>query len=320
MRVNMYNFIWSILLCTTVVFGQKQTRNINESFKVNKDVLVEIDARHSDVTVETWNKNMVTIQGVWEIEGMTKEEASQYFKGWKFEALGNNNKVVIKSNSSSNYYSHSYVFDDMDFDFDFDIESITHIGEMFQGDYYSKLPSMPPMPAMSPMPPLPPFKVPALGHLPKLEFDYEAYLRDKEGYMKKFEKRQQVWEKEFEEKIEPQMKAYEKKMEEWEKKMEPQMKAYEEKMKQWEKEYAPQMKAYEKKMEVRAKKMEKRLQKMEKEMEVKYAKKMKDKGTKISKKYKIKKRLLIKVPKGATLKVNAHYGKIILPNNIKIIQ
>ena len=82
MKVNRYNFIWSILLCTTVVFGQKHTKNINESFKVNKDVLVEIDTRHSDITVETWNKNVVSVQGVWEIEGITKEKASQYFEGW----------------------------------------------------------------------------------------------------------------------------------------------------------------------------------------------------------------------------------------------
>lgn len=318
MKINKHNIIWSILLCTTVVIGQKQTKNFNESFKVNKDVLVEINARHSDVTVETWNKNTVSIQGVWEIEGMTKEEADKFFKEWKFEALGNKNKVVITSKSSGNrYYSHSVVFDDMDFDFD--MESISHIGGMFDGDFYSELPPMPPLPVMSPMPPigpLPPFPAPAIGHLTELKFDYEAYQKDKEGYMKDFEKRQEAWEKEFEEKFEPQMEAYEKQMEEWQKKMAPQMKAYEEKMKDWEKEYAPKMRVYERKMEVQSKKMEKKMQQMEKEMEVKYAKKMKEREVKMSK-YIIKKRLLIKVPSGATLKVDSRYGKITLPDGIK---
>ncbi|NOQ92884.1 MAG: hypothetical protein GQ552_09250, partial [Flavobacteriaceae bacterium] len=209
MKINKHNIIWSILLCTTVVFGQKQTKNINESFKVNKDVLVDINARHSDITVETWNKNVVSIQGVWEIEGTTKEEADKFFKAWKFEALGNKNKVVITSKSSGNdYYSHSIVFDDMDFDFD--MESITHIGGMFDGDYYSELPSLPVMSPMPPIQPLPPFPAPVIGHLKEMEFDYDAYNKDKEGYMKDFEKRQKAWEKEFEEKFAPQMEAYEK--------------------------------------------------------------------------------------------------------------
>jgi len=320
MKVNKHNLIWSILFCTTVVFGQKQVKNINESFEVNKNVLVEINASHSDVTVETWNKNKVSIQGNWEIEGLTKEQADKFFKNWKFEALGNKDKVVITSKSSKNhYYSHSVVFDDMDFDFDFD--SISYVGGVFDGDFYSELPPMPPLPVMSPMPPVSPLPLlpaPVVGHLKELEFDYEAYQKDKDGYMKKFEKRQQAWEKEFEEKFEPQMKAYEKQMEDWEKKMEPQMKAYEEKMKEWEKEYAPKMKAYEKRMEVRAKKMEIKLQKMEKEMEVKYAKKMKEKGAYIPKN-KTKKKLIIKVPTGAILKIDSRYGKITLPEGIKTV-
>lgn len=317
MKINKHNIIWSILLCTAVVFGQKQTKNINESFKVNKNVLVDINTRYSDITVETWSKNIVFIQGFLKIEGVTKEEASKFFKEWKFEALGNKNKVVITSKSSGNhYYSHSVVFDDMDFDFD--IESISHIGEMFDGDFYSELPPMPAMSPMPPMKPLPPFPTPVIGHLKEMEFDYDAYQKDKEGYMKDFEKRQEAWGKEFEEKFAPQMEVYEKQLEEWEKKMAPQMKVYEEKMKQWEKDIAPQMEEYEKKMEMQSKKTEKKLQQMEKEMKVKYAKKRKEKEARMSK-YNIEKRLVIKVPSGAILKVDSRYGKITLPDHIKTI-
>jgi len=317
MKVNRYNIIWIALLFSSVVLGQKQSKTINESFNVNKDVLVEIDARHSDVTVETWNKNLVDIQGVWEVEGMTKEEASKYFKSWDFEALGNKNKVVITSKSSNNYYYSSDVFDDFDFDFDFD--SIAYIGEMFDGDYFSELTPIPVLTPLPPIAPLPTLPAPFIGHLKHVEFDYEAYQKDKEGYMKKFEKSQQEWEKEFEENFEPQMKAYEKQMEEWEKKMEPKMKAYEDKLKKWEKEVEPKMKEYEKKAEIHAKKMEKKLKQMEVEMQQKYEKKIKDKKAKMST-YKIKKKLIIKVPKNATLKTNARYGNITIPDNIKTIK
>jgi len=309
MRINRYNLIGLVFLCTTVVFGQKQSKKISESFQVNKDVLVEIDTRHSDVTVETWNKNMVDIHGVWEINGMTKDEASEYFKGWDFEALGNKKKVIVTSRSSNNYYYHNDVLDDFDFDFDFD--SISHVGVMLNGDYFSELPPLPEMTPLPPMAPLPPVPVPFIGHLQQIEFDYDEYQKDKEGYMKKFEKSQQEWEKEFDEKFEPQMEAYEEQIAAWQKKMEPQMKAYEKKMEKWEKEVAPQMEEYEKKME-------KKLKKMEKDMEVKYAQKIKEKEAKMSK-YKIKKILVIKVPTSATLKIDARYGKISLPDNIKTI-
>lgn len=314
MKTIRYNIIWILLLNTSVFFGQKQAKTINESFRVNNNVLVEIDTRHSDVIVETWNKNVVSIKGLWEVEGMTKQEATKYFEGWDFEALGNKDKVVINSRSSRNYYSHYDVFDDMDFDFD----SISHMGELFNGNYYSELPSIPAMSPMPPMPPMPPFSEPNFENLNEIDFDYEAYQNDKEAYMKEFKIRQEAWKNEFEEKYEPQMKAYKEKIKQWEKEMEPQMKAYEKKMKQWEKEVEPQMKAYEKKMEARAEKIEKKMKKMEFEMQEKYAQKIKEKEAKMSK-YSIKKSLVIKVPKGATLKVDANHGKIKIPNGINVI-
>ncbi len=318
MRVNKHSFIWTLILFTTIVFGQKQTKEIKENFKVNTDVLVEIDTRHSDVTVEIWNKNEVSILGTWEIEGMTKEEATEYFENWNFEALGNRSKVVINSRSTHNYYSHSVVFDDMDFDFDFDLdfESIAQIGEMFEGNYYFDL--FPPMPPMPPMPSIPAI---VMSSISEIEFDHEAYEKDKEGYMKEFDKRQKEWEKEFEKNLEPQMKEYEKRMEEWQKEFEPQMKEYEKKVeeqaKKWEKEMEPKMKEYEKQMEVHAKKMERKMELMEKDIEIKYAQKMNEKANELSKKYKIKKSLVIKVPRGAVVDVNAHYGKIVIPDELK---
>jgi hypothetical protein len=316
MKKYKFNLVWAILLCTAVVYGQKQTKRISENFKVNKDVLVEINARQSNVTVEIWNKNEVSISGTWEVEGMTKEEADKYFEDWNFEALGNKDKVVINSGSSSHYYAHSIVFDDMDFDFD--IESITHIGEMFDGDFFSDLPPMPPIPELAsisvapPLSPLPAFPAPAIHELTEIDFDYEAYQKDKVGYMNEFEKRQKAWEKEFKEKFEPQMREYEEKIKQWEKEYGPQMKAYEEKMKEWEIEVAPQIEVY----EIR---IEKKIKKLEKEMSEKYAQKMKNKDVILSKKFDVKMNLIIKVPKGAILKVNSHHGKIALPDNIKTI-
>ncbi|AOW20254.1 hypothetical protein [Urechidicola croceus] len=348
MKVFKHKIIWTMVFCSTIVFGQKQEKKINETFSVNKDVIVEINTKHTDVTVETWNRNTVSIEGVWELEGMTKEESNKYFEGWGFEALGNSTKVVITSNSSSDYHEHFEVFDNMDFDFDFDLEPFVQIGTLFNGDFYSEFPE-------SPVPPVPPFPAPVIEHLTEIEFDHEAYEKDKEKYMEEFQKHQEDWEKEFEEKYGKQMKEYEKKMAQWEKDMEPKMKEFELKMEQWEKDNEPKIKAYEKRMEewgekfgdsmeqwgekfgeemekwadeleknfntdeAKIAKLEVRAKEMEAEIQRKYAEKIKEKGGEMAKKFKIKKSIVIKVPKTARLKMNAKYGKITLPDNITYI-
>ena len=301
MKVCKYSIIGFVLLFSTVVFGQKQTKIIEESFKVNKDVIVDIKTADFDVTVKIWNKNTVSISGTVVTEGLDKAGADTYFKEMGFEALANKSKVVISSKSKHIYYMHSDVLDDIDID----IESISHIGEMFEGDYFVELSTMP---AMSPMPPMPPFPAPAIEHLSVIEFDYDAYKKDKEGYMKAFKKSQEAWEKEFEEKLEPQMKAYEEKMKKWEKKMKPQMKAYEDKMKKWEIEVAPQLEKYEIKIA-------KKLQEMENKMEIEFTNKME------KSKSKTKKSLVIHVPTNATIKLSKnYYGKINLPDGIKVVK
>ncbi len=190
MKAKKHNLIWIVLLSTTIVFGQKQHKKIQESFTVNPDVVVEIKTTHTDVTIETWDKNVVAINAVWEIKGDTKEDHDKDAALWDFEALGNNNKVVITSKPADNYFFHSDVFDNMDLgfdmDFDFDIESISHLGEIFKGDYYSDLPPMPPLPAVP---------APFIAQISEIEFDYEAYEKDKEGYMKEFQKQQEEWQK-----------------------------------------------------------------------------------------------------------------------------
>ncbi len=303
MKTNKHNIFWTLLLVTTLVFGQKQEKKISESFKVNSDAVVDISVSHTDLTIETWNKNEVSVEGVWEIEGVSKEEANECFDDWGFEALGNSNKVVIKSDSHHNF-PHG-LFDDHDFDFDFDhnfnfnFDSISFPENLFGENFYFEMPEIP----MAPI-----FPEPFMAHLSKIQFDYEAYQKDKEGYMKEFEKRQEEWQKEFEEKIEPQMKKFEEKMKKWEKDNEPKMREYEEKMKKWEKEN-------EKKLE----ELEERAEKMEKELHEKYEAKLEKRNKLLKDKKKSKKKLVIKIPKTAKVKLDASHGTISLPDDINTI-
>ena len=70
MKVYKYKIFGLIVLLAVSVQAQKFDKTIKEKFKVNSDVEVVINAAHTDVDIETWNKNEVSIEAVMEIEGL----------------------------------------------------------------------------------------------------------------------------------------------------------------------------------------------------------------------------------------------------------
>lgn len=301
MKTHKHNIFWILVLICAITFAQKQTKTVSESFKVDQDVVIDISARYTDITIETWNKNEVSIEGVWELNNLSKEEAEEKFEDWDFEALGNSSKVKIKSKSHHDYPL--LLFDDHEFDFHndfkFDFDSISFPENLFSGNFHFEMPEIPIAPI---------FPESFMYHLPKIQFDYEAYQKDKEGYMKKFEKEQEEWQKEFEEKIEPKMKEFEEKMKKWEKENEPKMKEFEEKMRKWEKEN-----------ETKLKELEKRTKKIEKEMQEKYTAKLIEKEKKLQEKTKNNKKLTVKIPKNAKVKLDVSYGTFSFPDDMNTV-
>ena len=99
--------------------AQKFDKKFNENFKVNKDVVLAINASNADIDVTTWNRNEVAVEALITVEGLSKKEAEKFLKNWKFEALGNKSKVQI--NANANRFLH---FGENDFKFDFDFKDI----------------------------------------------------------------------------------------------------------------------------------------------------------------------------------------------------
>jgi hypothetical protein len=321
MKTYKHNFLAFILLFTTVLFAQKHDKKVSESFKVNNDVFVDITTRYADVTIETWSKNVVSIEGSWEVEGLNKEDSNKLFENVDFEASGNKEKVIIRAKSNNNFSLFEREFEEIDFNFNFD--SIVNIGDVFIHDFHFEIPEVPEVPEMPDIPEMPEI---VISHLSKIEFDHKAYEKDKEGYMQRFKKEQEKWEKEMEEKIEPQMKEYEKKIKLWEKENGPRMKQIEVKVATWEKENIPKIKAFEKKMATwekenatKVKAFEEKMEKMEKKMEEKYSALIEMKHKNAKGVTKIKKRLLIKIPKNAKVKLDVRYGSFSAPDDLNTV-
>lgn len=173
--------------------AQKKTYKEKEEFSVKSDVEIDINARHSDIEIETWNKNKVVVEAYMVIDGteVSEETRDELFDKWDFEAFGNSKKVTVNSKSHSKINIHSFNFDDPNYSYlnnyvtDFSLGSLGILDSL---DFV--IPDLPPFPevhVVAPAPPAPPASpLPPLPELPS-EFDFDAYKKDK-SYLEKWKK------------------------------------------------------------------------------------------------------------------------------------
>jgi hypothetical protein len=144
MKNKLYKKIctWGAICFLGTGFAQKIDKKFTENFKVNKDVEVFINASNSEIYVTNWEKDEVQVDAFIEIEGLSQEEADKYLENWNFEALGNKNKVqVISGGSNSTGLKNDFVFfNNTDFSFpeiempDFNFNAIKAIEESMEKD------------------------------------------------------------------------------------------------------------------------------------------------------------------------------------------
>lgn len=218
-----------LLLLGTVGYSQK---NYVESFNVADDVEVTVNTSYTNIIFETWNKNKVEVEAYIEGEKLSEKEKQDAMKNWDLNISGNSKNVNISSNAGNQSFAMGNM-PEMDF-----------IGPMMENMVMPLIQNIQ-------VPPLPPDLLENLGNI---QFDYNAYQKDEEGYMKKFEaqmdkkfgkdfqKKMEDWGKSFEhsfndEKADSIGEAYGKKMEAW-------GEAYGKRMEAWGEEYGKKMEAW----------------------------------------------------------------------------
>jgi len=294
--MNKFKFITLTIVFLSVfsLNAQQKLEKTSQSVKANKDVTLNLDTSHTNIVIDTWNKNEVSVEAYIESKELTKEELKDVLESWDVDVEGSGTDISI---STSGGKVGSYNFD---FDFNFeDIEGlkaleelqfvIEDMPEMPEMDF--EIPEMPEMPEMLDMPEMP--EMPELPELPEgihsFNFDFDTYKKDGEAYLEKWSKeyeakygaeykdKMKAWAKKF---AKTDFDKYSKEMEVWgEKYGEKFGKDYEVKMEAWSKkfdgEWAKKMEAwgeeYEKKfgpefearMEQRTKAIEERIEKQE---------------------------------------------------------
>ncbi len=88
------------LALLSVVLLHAQSRSV-ERFEVGKDAFVSVDASHTNIIFETWNKDVVEVEAFIDDDNLSQEEKEIVFKKWKLDVLGNSQKVVVNSNEGS---------------------------------------------------------------------------------------------------------------------------------------------------------------------------------------------------------------------------
>lgn len=302
---NCKRFTFIFLMAVTATFAQKQSKKFTETFTINPDATVTVNTTHTDVVFETWDKNSVEVEGYIEVEGATKEEAEEVFANWNFKALGNSSEVKISTNAGVFWaYSGAVEAPMPNFDFNFEMPELPEIPEIE--------PIIIDMPDMSEM----------SFNFKDLNFDYEAYKKDGDAYLKE-------WKKEFDKNFD---KDFKQNLEEWKNEMELHRKALdkhrEELRKQRDIMREENFKLREE-QRVEAQKMREEAKKARAAAMAKLAESSKAEGRpnvyyfktgSENKNLKIKKTIKVKLPKSAKLKINVKHGEVKLASNLKNVK
>lgn len=201
------------LLFTTGIFAQ--TKKLEKSYKTNADVAIHIDAKYTNLIIENWDKNEVSIEAFLEAGDLKGEAVKKALENWKLETSGNSDKIEISSGGGTMMHVN------MDMDLSSLSESMGNLNEIL-GPMMTEM--IAPMLENISKNPLPLEFHEKMGNM---NFDYEAYKKDGDKYMEKWEKKM---EKNF-------GKDFEKSMEKW-------AEQFEQNSEVWEKDFAVKMEAW----------------------------------------------------------------------------
>jgi len=337
-----------LLLITVSVTGQQKLSKIDQSVRANKEVTIDLNTSHTNIVVETWNKDYIEVQAFIESTKLSKQEMQKALDNWDVSLNGDSDYVQITSKGAQGIWS-----DDMSVTFldEASIEALANLPEQLDLNLSPLLEGLENLEIFGELP-----EKLKLLRVPKspdgnynINFDFDRYKEEGESYLDawsikyrneygeayeqdmrnwaksitqedldKFEKEMEAWGQRLGEQVEDLFGPdFEKKMEEWGenlgKKIEDSFgEEFEVKMEQlgerFEKELAPKLEAWGKRFG----------EEFEKRMEAQFNENgtTKKTNTKLfdDVNYNTTKTIIIKMPKKAKLKLNVKHGELKMAN------
>jgi uncharacterized protein YuzE len=307
----------TLFLAQLSVFAQNEVEKKQESFNVEEDVFIDLNTNRTNVIIETWNRDEVEIEAKVTSEELSEEQLTKIAELWKLDVLGNSNKISIHSNGT-------------DAGFGTFPEIGNAIGSMTADMIEPLMKNMVgPMLRQMSNNPLPPQFMESLS---SLNFDYEAYQDEGEAYVERYERQvENKFGKNFEQAMEEWGKNFEKDAQVWAEQLERKMKAMEQSG-----EMKKRQDAIEKRMEEWGENFGKRMEAWASQFEggngsmTKTVTTNPNGGKVVSMRYaspnvisfsgsseeKVKRTLVIKMPKEAKLHLNVRHGNLNLEDEV----
>ena len=294
-NLKLYKLSILIVLALATTFGYSQKKYV-ESFNVSDNVEVSVNTSFTNVVFETWNKNKVEVEAFIEGDNLSDSQKEQLMKNWDLDVTGNSKKINVTSNSGSQPFAMN------------DMPNLDFIGPLMEN-------MVMPMMQNIKVPPLPEDLLENIGDI---QFDYEEFQKDEEGYMKKFEAQMdKKFGKDFEKRMEEWGKRFE---ESWDEKRADSIgEAYGKRMEAWGEEYGKKMEAWaneiEKKYENEGGNYTKTVTKSPNGTAIVIQGNRSSTGNNTN----VKKTIIIRLPKNSKTEVNVRHGdlKMADANNIK---
>lgn len=332
---NKYKYIVLavIFLGAFSLHAQQKLEKLSKTVKANKDVTLRLDTNHTNIVIDTWDRNEIQVEAFVESNELSKEDLNDILESWEVDVDGSGANVSIGSNGGfGGNWNFNFDFSGLDVLKDIDI-NIPEIPEM------PAMPKMPKMPKMDiEIPDLP--NIPDLPELPEgvhnVNFDVEKYKKEGEPYLEKwsqefedkygkgYKEKMKVWAREF---SKVDWDGYSARMEKWGEEFGEKFgESFGKDMEEWGKEYskrfdgkwAKEMEAWGEKFgeqfgkewEEKGKIIEERMKEFEEEWEGKEEEFEKRFEELEKKNNKVKKTIKIKMPKDTKLKVNVRHGEL----------
>lgn len=96
-----------LLLITVNLTAQQRVNKLKQTIETNSDVEIDITTSHTNIEVETWNKNYIEVEAFVESKSLTKEELTETINNWDINVIGGTDRVKLIAKGGKGIWSES---------------------------------------------------------------------------------------------------------------------------------------------------------------------------------------------------------------------
>jgi len=275
-----------------------------QEYKVSNDIAVSVEASYAEIEIVEWNKNKVEIQGIMTVQGLPEDEAQSLFDSWDINTQAEADIIRIRSKSSN--FGNEYFFVNSDKylgNVIVDVPVLTGMVVDIIDSIHFVMPELENFPDIN-------FEMNPNFQLnsDSIAFDYEEF-KNNSDYLEQWQERN-----------EDQLKLLKKELKENQAELAMNQKEMQREIKEAQIEVEREMKKanveMKKEMQEAQREMQREIQEAQKEIQREIHRETSEREHEVIRimenrqKVKVKKRLIIKVPKNAKLELDVDYCKI----------